>query len=388
MKTYPFSDRSKYNEYGSLLTKRNNEAIDATGADFRMIVGRRSNGKTYPTIVFNGVKRFIDSNYTETFAYIRRWGDDLVSNASDIFNGCTHNRWLEWYTGGKWNDIYYYRRCWYLRKLDDNGDVIEKCKTPMAYGFSINQAERYKGPDYPTVKTIVFDEFIPEKVSRGYIPGEMKLWKSILSTIIRERSDVIVYMIANTIGKSCPYFDAYKIDIDEIEAGTITNFKYRGGGTLALEYCQDSEDYVIDSSKYFEIDDDLETGSMITRGEWETDLYPKLPEFLHDYKSRTKLKFFIENGRGKLIQGNILETDGATCIYFHRKTTPLMYKRDDYVYKTKWDEKQLTNPLIRIGFNSRYTLDKIILQCVDNNRCFYDENDTGEKLKHFIKLGL
>ena len=56
-----FDDRSKYNDYGSKIGKRNNEAINATNADFRMIVGRRSNGKTYPTLVFDGIKNFIDS---------------------------------------------------------------------------------------------------------------------------------------------------------------------------------------------------------------------------------------------------------------------------------------------------------------------------------------
>ena len=50
-----FDDKTKYNAYGLRLDKRNNEQIDATKADFRMIVGRRSNGKTYPSLV-NGVK--------------------------------------------------------------------------------------------------------------------------------------------------------------------------------------------------------------------------------------------------------------------------------------------------------------------------------------------
>lgn len=381
-----FEDRNKYNEYGSKIGKRNNEQINATGCDFRMIVGRRSNGKTYPTLVFDGIKQWIDTDGEEAFAYVRRWGDDLKDNAPQLFNGCISDGWLSWYSKGKWNNITYYRRCWYLVKLDpQTGEVKEKAKKPLAYAFALNLAERYKGPDYPMVKRIIFDEFIPEKKTQGYIPGEWKLWKSLLSTIIRERTDVIVYMIANTISKACPYFDAYHIDIDEVEAGTLATYKYSGGGTLALEYCKDSGDTTVASSKYFEIDDDNGTGSMITKGEWETDLYPELPRRL-SHVNRTVFKFFIKTGRNKVIQGNIIETNGPACVFFHMKTTPLQYRSTDYVYQEIWDADLLDNPLIRIGFSRTRGVDKLILDMVANNRAFYSNNDVGDKVKAFINM--
>ena len=61
-----FENRKRYDEKGSLKSKRNNDAINATGADIRMIVGRRSNGKTYPTITFDGLKKYLDNG--EPFA--------------------------------------------------------------------------------------------------------------------------------------------------------------------------------------------------------------------------------------------------------------------------------------------------------------------------------
>lgn len=376
-----FDDRNNYNEYGSKIGKRNNEQIDATKADFRMIVGRRSNGKTYPTLVFNGIKNFVDSGYKEAFAYVRRWADDIKDNAPQLFNGCINNGWLNWYTKGKWNNIQYYRRCWYLVKMDDIGQIVEKNKTPMAYAFALNSAERYKGPDYPTVKTIVFDEFIPEKTKCGYIPGEYKLWKSILSTIIRERTDVTVYMIANTISKACPYFDVYQIDIDDVEQGSITVYTYKGGGSLALEYCRDTGDNKATASKYFQIDNN--DNSMIINGTWETDQYPKLPRRL-SHKKRTLLKFWIVTNRGKIIQGNIITTDGSPALFFHSKTTPLQYRPYDYVYKSTWDSETMDNPLIRVGFDRSHRLDAIILDMIHHNKAYYSDNDIGDKVKQFI----
>lgn len=376
-----YNDRNKYNEYGSKIGKRNNEQIDATGTDFRMIVGRRSNGKTYPTLVFDGIKRFIDSGYKDAFAYVRRWADDIRDNAPQLFNGCINNGWLQWYSKGKWNSIQYYRRCWYLVKLDDVGAVVEKCKTPMAYAFALNLAERYKGPDYPSVQSIVFDEFIPEKVKCGYLPGEYKLWKSILSTIIRERTDVTVYMIANTISKACPYFDVYGIDIDAVTQGSISVYNYTGGGSLALEYCRDTGSNTATASKYFQIENNEE--SMIINGTWETDEYPHLPRRL-SHVSRTLMRFWIVTGRNKIIQGNIIETNSGTAVFFHLKTTPLKYKKYDYIYVTKWDADTLDNPLIRVGLDRSRRLDEIILNMIHSNKAYYSNNDIGDKVKQFI----
>ena len=378
-----FDDKTKYNAYGLRLDKRNNEQIDATKADFRMVVGRRSNGKTYPSLV-NGVKNFIDSGCREQFAYVRRWDDDLKKNAPQLFNGLVQDGWLSWYSKGKWNGITYYRRCWYLIRTNSDGAVEEKCKQPLAYGFAVNMAERYKGPDYPHIKTIIFDEFIPERTAGGTIVGEWRLWNSILSTIIRERNDVVVYMIANTITKNSPYFHVYKIDIDAVEPGSICVYRYSGGGTLALEYCTDSGETNRSVSKYFDIEDSA-TGNMIMRGQWETDAYPRLPRKL-SHKSRTVMKIWLRCEGGKVVQGNIIETDYGASIFWHPKTTPLQFRYGDYVYLSEWDNDYIDSPTVRSQIDTSNQLDRLILRLIVNNRCYYANNDTGEKVKYFFKL--
>lgn len=381
-KRIDFDDRTICNEYGSLYKKRNNELINSKEADINMIVGRRSNGKTYPTATFDGVKRFIDSNYTDAFAYVRRYDTDLKTMQVDLFKGCIGNGWLSWYTKGKWNDIYYYRGKWYLRRLNDDHEVEEKMKNPVAYAFAINRCEAYKGPDYLDIKMILFDEFIPMKAERGYIPGEWKLWQNLVSTIVRERGDVTIYMIANTISKNSIYFDKYKIDIDKIEQGSIVVYKFKSGGKMALEYCKDSDDVSIESSKYFEIDDS--DANMITKGTWETADYPTLPKKYRKYKSRTHMSFFMHHG-SKVIQGDILSTEsGMSMIYFHLKTTPVR-KKYDYEYFETWDIERMDEPNFRIGFNPQYQLDKIILTLIKNNQCYYQNPDVGETVKYFIE---
>lgn len=381
-----YDDRTLYNEYGAALDKRNNEQINATGADYRMIIGRRSNGKTYPTNVFDGVKRFLDSGEQDAFAYLRRWGDDLPLVAPELFNGCINNGWLTWYSNGKYNDVAYYRRKFYLQFRDEDGNVKHRCPKPMCYAFAINIAEKFKGPDYSFIKTIVFDEFCPERGHGGYCANEWRLYQSLLSTIIRERDDVVIYMIANTIGKeSCKYFDAYGIDPDTLKQGVLQTYKFKGGGTMAVEWCLDKgANTVTPSAKYFNISGASCEG-MITQGKWEEDKYPQMPRRVAD-NITVIMPVYVVTARNKIIQIDIIETPGGnTALSVHYKTTPIKFRQGDYVYLSQWDEEQIDNPTVRIGFNSQYTLDRMILKLIKTQRAYYSSDNVGEKLKYYIE---
>ena len=77
--------------------------IDATGATYRMIIGQRSNGKSY------SVCRHIVENYItkgERGAYLRRWEEDITpKNISSLFD--PHIDLIVELSGGKWNAISY-----------------------------------------------------------------------------------------------------------------------------------------------------------------------------------------------------------------------------------------------------------------------------------------
>ena len=68
--------------------------------------------------------------------------------------------------------------------------------------------EHYKSNSYLDIRTVVLDEFI----SRNYLPDEFIIFQNLLSTIIRDRDDVIILMLGNTINKYCPYFGEMGLD--------------------------------------------------------------------------------------------------------------------------------------------------------------------------------
>lgn len=376
-----FDNLKRYDEKGSLRSKRNNDAINATGADIRMIVGRRSNGKTYPTITFDGLKKYIDSGGREPFAYVRRYVQNLREIKDDLFNGPVNNGWLNWYTQGKYNYIHYYRQRWYLWHIREDGKVDRKDPNPCCYYFAINGCDSYKGPDYSLIKTIVFDEFISMRDGRGVLPNEWKLWQNLLSTIIRDNEDVVIYLIANTISKNSIYFDRYQINIDEIEQGSIIVNRFKSGGSIAVEYCADSGGNTAKASKYFDIDDSV--GAAITKGTWETSEYPQIPQEYRKYKTFSQLSFNICHGN-KVVQGHLMKTKERSMIYFHIRTSKI--KQDEYKYIESFNSDTMNQYKTRIGFNpSQFDLDRIIVQKIKRNECYYQDNDTGELVKYFLE---
>ena len=97
-------------------------------------------------------------------------------------------------------------------------------ETPFAFGFAITSQEHDKSTSYPNVRTILYDEFLTRN---AYIPDEFVLFCNVLSTVIRQRDDVKIFMLGNTVNKYCPYFKEMGLNnITKQKQGTIDIYKY------------------------------------------------------------------------------------------------------------------------------------------------------------------
>lgn len=374
-----FNNRELFDEKGSQIGYHNNDKLNSHHANINQLIGKRSNGKSYSTLAFDGIKEFIDSGYKNSFAYIRRFDNEMALIRKDIFNGMLKNGWLEWYTKGKWNDIYYWQSRWYLRHINEEGEVDDKCKEPLAYSFCINTSAKAKGPDYINIKTMIFDEFIP--INHVYASHEIELWNNLISTIDRNRNKVKIYMIANTISKECPYFSYYGIDPDVLEQGKIYIFKVGQKGKLAIEYSNDEGAVEASESVYFNDDDEI--GSMILNGGWQARRFPALPKDI-DKDLVCTFNVYIML-REKLIRANFLATEGVSTIYFERADDYEITK-DDLLFIDEAYSDTMLYPNIKIGLNCDDNIARTLLIKIRENRCFYDSDDTGEKVAYFASL--
>lgn len=349
--------------------------IKAKGCHYNIIYGERSNGKSF-SILEEGLKNYLETG--SQMGYIRRWGEDIKpANISKVWDGliCDGkgvNR-IEKESKGKWNTVKYKSGCWYLAKEEEGKDIILSI-TPIAYAFALNNMEHYKSLQYPNINIVFFEEFI----TRGaYLVDEFVVFMNMLSTIIRDRNNVIVYMAGNTVNPYCPYFKEMGLKhTKDMNKGDIDVYSYGNSGLkVAVEYSDGPNDGK-PSDVYFAFDNPKL--QMITGGMWELDIYPHLPEKYE--KKDIALSYFIAFD-GEIVQADIVIKENLTFTYIHRKSTEIRKPDEDIVYSLQPDPRP--NWKRRIT-NCTNKLENKIYHYFLIDKVFYQDNETGEIVRNYL----
>lgn len=339
---------------------------------YRIIVGERSNGKTY------GVLKWMIEQYWKNgdqFAYIRRWPDDIKTRKmQQLFEAICRNGEITKITEGQYNGVKYKYGKFYLIATDGE-DTVERDEA-FCYTFSISAMEHDKSIAYPGIKHIMFDEFI-SRVS--YIPDEFSLFMNILSTIIRERDDIDIWMLGNTVSKECPYFREMGLrHIIKQEAGTIDTYTYSKNGQemmIAVEYTKNLAAKA--SDKYFIFDNPKM--EMITGGAWELAVYPHLFE---KYRPIQVLYQFFIVYRELTLHCEIIDGKNGLFIFCHEKTTPLQEREEDLIYSTEPSSHRMKRGRITLP---EFPIEKKILNMIVTDRICFQDNEVGELFNDYMK---
>lgn len=350
--------------------------IDKKNATYNVIFGERSNGKTF-ALLSKSLKQYFNDG--SQMAYVRRWKEDITGRrASQLYGGINDNGIVEKLSGGEFKGVHYYAGKWYLCNYDDNGKVIYGDNDIIAYAFSLTDNEHNKSTSFPKIKTVVFDEFLTGKV---YLPDEFVSFMNTISTIVRKRTDVKIYMLGNTVNKFCPYFGEMGLNnVQAMKQGTIDVYHYGESPlTVAVEYCKsnntgkDSEE-----NKYFAFDNPkLE---MITGGTWEMSLFPHLP---YKYKpNQVLLEFFIDFN-DNIYHGEVITVDETTFIYIHDKTTPIRKPHEQIIYSLDYHAEINYNRSI---FRPMSRTQEKILYFFKHDKVFYQNNSIGDAVSNYLKI--
>lgn len=341
---------------------------------YNMIFGERSNGKS-----FAGLERIIRRwwEHGEQGAYIRRWKEDYRGKrGNQLFAGHHEAGKISEITGGEWDNVKYYSGRWYLAKYDAEIDKLVSQEEPFCYAFALSDMEHDKSTTYPLVTTIVFDEFLTRSY---YLPDEFVIFMNVLSTIIRYRDNVTIFMLGNTVNKYSPYFKEMGLKhVAEMEPGKIDIYSY-GDSKLkvAVEYCKSIEASGKKSDLYFAFDNPAL--SMITGGTWEIDVYPHCP-----MKFRTRdiqFIFFIEFN-DCILQCEVVILPNCKFLYIHDKSTPIKDEDDDIIFTERYDPRPNHFRNIRKG-NSK--VERSISWFFINDKVFYQDNEVGEIVRNYLQ---
>lgn len=344
-------------------------------ATYNIVFGERSNGKTYAALR-HGVQHYLKTG--GQIGILRRWKEDITGKrAANMFAGLVANGEIEKLSGGQFTGVHYYGGKFYLCNYDpENGNPIYNDADIFGYIFAISEGEHNKSISFPHIQTIVFDEFLTKGT---HLQDEFVAFMNTVSTIVRTRTDVTVFMLGNTVNTYSPYFKEMGLtNVLKMKQGEIDVYKYGESGlTVAVEYCKSSE-----SSKpnnhYFAFDNPKL--HMITGGAWELDMYPHAP--IKIKPKDIKLTYFILFD-DNTYQCEIVQQGDMTFTYIHRKTTELKAPDKDLIYTFEYNPKMNYSRNIYKPINK---LQKRVLWYFDADRVYYQDNEVGNAISNYLKV--
>lgn len=342
-------------------------------AVYNIVMGERSNGKTYASLVY-ALEQYIKTG--KQVAIIRRWKEDITGRrARAIWDGVIANGVIEKLTDGEFTSVYYYSGRFFLCNYED-GKPIYSDEDVLGHTFALSDNEHNKSISFPKIGTIIFDEFITNKL---YMKDEFVLFMNTVSTIVRKRTDVKVFMLGNTVNKYNPYFKEMGLQhANQMKQGTIDVYTYgKSGLTVAVEYASGSETRN-KNNFYFAFDNPKL--DMITNGAWELDIYPHIP--MKFVPKDIQFIYFILFDDA-IYQCEIVMVGDVSFTYVHEKTTPLQDPDNDLIYTQDYIPRLNYSRNILKPINP---LQKKVLWYFQTDRVFYQDNSVGDAVHNYLKF--
>lgn len=344
-------------------------------AHYYMIFGERSNGKSF-AVLLRALTRYIKEG-AQT-AYIRRWDLEIKGKrAAEVWNNmvCDANgkNHIEELSNGEWNNVAWRNGKWYLCKKIEGEETVMDVR-PFAFAFALNEQEHDKSLAYPGVKLVLFEEFLTRK---SYLVDEFITYCNVLSTIIRHRKDVEIFMLGNTVNKFCPYFAEMGLKhVAQMKQGDIDVYTYgKSGLRVAVEY-SDSPNKGKPSDVYFAFNNPKL--QMITTGAWELDLYPHLP---YKYERKDILFTYFVIFEDNILQCEIIKKNKGYFTYIHSKSTEIRKPDKDLIYTLTPDPRPNYK---RKLISNESKLESKVSWFFTNNKVFYQDNDIGEIIRNYL----
>lgn len=360
------------------------EDLDNTKSLYKLGISEKGPGKSFQ-VLLKILYKWKLSGYKKQGFIIRRDDVDIEpSKARLFFNNIVYNNLISILTDDEWDDVEFRADAYYLTKYDEENNKTIRQKTPFCYLCALSTSKHLNSVAFPNVTTIFFDEFIAHDDS--YIYNEYITLMKLISTIKRERQDVEIYMMANTITMSSIYFEEFGLyNVRNLKQGEIQTYMIgQTEATISIEFpdtIKKRNEIKVDN--YFAFDNP--SLSIITGadGGWQFELFPHKP--CNYDKNDIRYIFFIKWLR-EIFQCEIVykEIDGIMqdFIYIHKKTTPLKNEDLDLIYSTEYNFKRNYNRSI---FKPRNKTEQRILWYFNTDNVFYQDNTTGALINDCLK---
>lgn len=339
------------------------DRILKTEATWNILLGERANGKSYAVKEY-AIRQAFECNNISC-ALIRRLDEDIkASIINAYFNDEGLIELVKKLSKGRYNCITYYQRKFYFSFYDEDKDKITK-GFAFCVVFALSNAERYKSSTvYPTLKTVIFEEFTTEKC---YLTNEVSKLMNLCSTLFRLNTGK-VFMIANKISRVCPYFQEFGFQkgVPKMKEGQLDTYTYKtldgNDVKISVEMCASPKH--AKSGMFFG-----KNAKVISGSEWETHEHAHLQGVLSDYYTLYEMSLeHMEFTFNILLLAH--KKEDFLCVYVY----PASIKKHERLLT----EQYSTNPLVTPTLDSRVKAEVLIRDLIDRNKLVYPSNLIGE----------
>ena len=352
-----------------------------TKSEYNMIIGQRTNGKSYAVKYVSIYEAFNKKDFLTgekltryEIGYGRRWKDELKSGDIEKYFADVPIKEI---TKGKYDKIKKYKDDLFFYTTDKEGKDIKGEHAGNV--FALTSCTHYKSLTYPKIRNYIFEEFI----TNMYLPKDVENLESIISTIAR--CDFIrVFLIGNTINRVCPYFREWELKnaltqkqgTIDIYKKPVTRFNYETNRfeeieiKIALERCGAVEARGVMAFG--------QRAKSINGGEWECNVYPHLIGNLEEYQIIYKILYKYSDF--KFIINLLRNRDTReTTIYVYpytKQRSPIQRLVSDEYNTSRFCTAYLT-PLTKY--------DKLIIDLINDGKVCFSDNLTGEEFYQIRK---
>lgn len=351
----------------SILNKKTGyidySAIFEPGVKIYMILGQRSDGKTYGAIqdsICTYAKTGIPS------AYIRRFAE---STTKSLLQDLTrpHGATIKKQTSCKYTASEYHSKRFYFDNLGENP---ERDPNPFLYVYALNTWENAKGADSGNFHNIIFDEYVS---NNKYLPNEYAIFENVLSSILRTRSESRLIMLGNPINQICPYFDEFNIEPHKLKPGDIVYRKSSNGAVLKFIYVPPMSEKHTTLHSIF----DFNKSGSITTGYWEYGDFPHIPS--GTIKQSDFLYAFAIMFRNQFAVCEFYQCDDILyCFWRPGNPDKIMNDRELLLYS----DMHMFQPNVFTAFKRSSVTDLYDI-CIKTNRQYFSDNKTGNLVKNW-----
>lgn len=355
----------------------NLKKILKTNAKFKIIIGERSNGKSY-SVLERILKIYIENN--KQSVYLRNTSEQIQkkNNADTIFKNHIHLL-----KDTMWDGIEMKSNGYYLYYINESNNKKVFDNEPFCYKMSVdNSTKNAKGGQYPNVGLIFYDEFIERNQSVELEKERFVNFLNMISTVARDRDDVEVFLVANKVNKHSRFFTEFGVThIETLKEGEIRTYKAGNGDPLvAVEM---SGGFAKKSDVYFAFDNikaKTITNLGTKDGVWEYGDYPIL---IKDYDTDKEVFKFYIYYEDYILDCVIIQDESETYAYIREHLKYFFInENEDLIFSNNPKNKQ--NWFLDIKNGPKCIIK--FFELLRNDKCYYDSYETGEIFGSYVKF--